>query len=109
VVDAYPPLQQGKHQRYRRQLLVVLRQRTYRIAVYLLYTLLLTLLVEVATLKSSSILFTVSFGEAEDDAGVKFLIDNESNNLFDLLALCSLLLLLLALLLENLVKTEVVL
>lgn len=101
-------LQQGKHQCNRGELLIVLRERTDGIGVNLLDALLFTVLVEIAALESGRILLAVTLGEAKDNAGVKFLVNDESHNLFYFLTLCGLLLLLLPLLLEDLVEAEVV-
>lgn len=108
VMDADASLQQGKHQCNRGELLIVLRERTDGIGVNLLDALLFTVLVEIAALESGRILLAVTLGEAEDNAGVKFLVNDESHNLFNFLTLCGLLLLLLPLLLEDLVEAEVV-
>ena len=107
-MDADASLQQGKHQCNRGELLIVLRERTDGIGVNLLDALLFTVLVEIAALESGRILLAVTLGKAEDNAGVKFLVNDESNNLFNFLTLCGLLLLLLPLLLEDLVEAEVI-
>jgi hypothetical protein len=53
-------------------------------------------------------LLAVPLGETENDAGVKFLVNNEGDYLLDLLALRGLSLLLLPLVFKDLVKLEVI-
>lgn len=66
-------------------------------------------LVKVTTLQSSRILFTISLRKAEDNAGIKFLIYDQSHNFLDLLTLCHLLLLLLSLVFQDLVQVQIIL
>ncbi len=73
-MDTDASLEKGKHQGYRGQLLVVLRQRTDCIGIDLLDTLLLRVLIEVASLQGSRILLAVSLREGEDNAGIEFLV-----------------------------------
>ena len=66
-------------------------------------------LVKVTSLQSSRVLLAVSLRKAEDNAGIKFLIYDQSHNFLDLLTLCHLLLLLLSLVFQDFVQVQIIL